>query len=163
MIARPPRIGRSPASITCVGSSRFELIRPAQPGDARAVAGLLGQLGYPDDETNVRARLERIDANDDAGVCVAEIDGQVAALAAYCVVDLLEWSQPQCRITTLVVDASHRRRGLARELLGRVESIARERGCFRLEVTTQAERRDAMELYLALGFHERPHRFVKPL
>jgi GNAT superfamily N-acetyltransferase len=44
-----------------------------------------------------------------------------------------------------------------------VESIARERGCFRLEVTTQSRRREAADFYRALGFRERPRRLVKPL
>jgi GNAT superfamily N-acetyltransferase len=87
----------------------------------------------------------------------------VAALAAYQVMRLLERPQPQCRITTLVVDAGARRRGLARALLAGIEAIAKETGCFRLEVTTQAHRTDAAALYLALGFHERPRRLVKPL
>jgi GNAT superfamily N-acetyltransferase len=77
--------------------------------------------------------------------------------------DLLERPQPQCRITTLVVDVGARRRDLASALIERIESVAQQRGCFRLEVTTQTHPEDAASFYLALGFQERPRRLVKPL
>jgi GNAT superfamily N-acetyltransferase len=146
-----------------MGIEEQRLIRPARLSDAHAITGLLAQLGYPDEIPNVSARLVRLSGDQDTAVLVAEIDGQVTAVVAYHVMNLLERSQPQCRITTLVVDANARRRGLARALLERVEAIATERGCFRLEVTTQAHRHDAGNLYRALGFQERPRRLVKPL
>ena len=138
-------------------------IRRARLSDAYAIAELLAQLGYPDEIANVSARLERLDARQDTGVLVAEVNGQVTAVAAYQLMDLLERREPQCRITTLVVRADARRRGLARGLIERIEAVATGHGCCRLEVTTQAHREDAVGLYLALGFEERPRRLVKRL
>jgi len=43
------------------------------------------------------------------------------------------------------------------------ERFARERGCYRLEVTTRPDRAAARGLYESLGFEERPRRLVKPL
>jgi N-acetylglutamate synthase-like GNAT family acetyltransferase len=139
------------------------LIRRARVSDAHAITDLLAQLGYPDEIANVSARLERLDARKDTGVLVAEIAGQVTAVAAYQLMDLLERGEPQCRITTLVVRADARRRGLARRLIEEIEAVATRHGCFRLEVTTQAHREDAAGLYFALGFEERPRRLVKRL
>ncbi len=139
------------------------LIRSARLSDAPAITALLAQLGYPDQIPNVSARLGTLVARDDTGVLVAEVAGEVSALAAYQLMELLERHQPQCRITTLVVHADARRQGLARLLLERIATIATERGCFRLEVTTNARREDAARLYLALGFEERPRRLVKAL
>jgi GNAT superfamily N-acetyltransferase len=138
-------------------------IRPARLTDAGAVAQLLGELGYPTDEDHVRARLERLHSRSDAGVLVASERGTAVALAGYQLVQLLERPQPQCRVTTLVVRADQRRRGLARALVSEVESVARRSGCFRLEVTTQPDRGDAIAFYAALGFDERPHRLIKKL
>jgi GNAT superfamily N-acetyltransferase len=134
------------------------LIRQARPSDAQAIGGLLAELGYPDDVPNVRARLTRLSARDDAGVLVVELGGQVTAVVAYQLIEVLERRQPQCRITTLVVRGDQRRRGLARALVERIESIAEASGCFRLEVTTQPQRRDAAEFYVALGFNGRSPR-----
>ena len=139
------------------------VIRAARPADAAPITGLLGELGYPDDVANVHARLGRLEQRADAEVLVAELDGHVAAVAAYQLMDLLEQRRPQCRITTLVVGARDRRSGLASALMAEVESIAREHGCFRLEVTTHGDRPEAADFYRAFGFRERPRRLVKPL
>jgi hypothetical protein len=77
-----------------VATEGNHLIRPARLSDAQSIGGLLAELGYPDVVANVRARLEGLNARDDAGVLVAEVDGQVAALAAYQVMRLLERPQP---------------------------------------------------------------------
>jgi N-acetylglutamate synthase-like GNAT family acetyltransferase len=139
------------------------LIRRAGVSDAHAITDLLAELGYPDEIANVSGRLKRLDARKDTGVLVAELAGQVTAVAAYQVMDLLERREPQCRITTLVVRADVRRTGLARRLIEQIEAVATRHGCFRLEVTTQVHREDAAGLYLALGFEERPRRLVKRL
>jgi GNAT superfamily N-acetyltransferase len=98
-----------------------------------------------------------------AGALVAEVEGKVAGVAAYQIIDVLERDRPQCRITTLVVDERHRRRGLAGALVEAIEVLARQHRCFRLEVTTRPERVEADAFYLALGFNERPRRLIKPL
>ena len=138
-------------------------IRPAQPSDAEAIAQLLGELGYPTDAEAARERVGVLLARNDAGVIVYEVDGTAVALAAYQLMTLLERSEPQCRITALVVRADQRRSGLAHDLIDAIESLARARSCFRLEVTTQPQRTDALGFYVALGFQERPRRLVKPL
>ena len=139
------------------------LIRPARASDASPIAGLLAELGYPDEVANVRARLERLIAREDTDVLVAELGGEVAAVAAYHLMDLPERPQPRCRITALVVHGDARRRGVASALLERIESLAAQGGCCRLEVTTQVQREDAAGLYLAFGFRERRRRLVKPI
>jgi GNAT superfamily N-acetyltransferase len=138
-------------------------IRTAVAADASDVNELLAELGYPDAVSNVRKRIERLTARRDTGVLVAVIDGRVAGVVAYQLMDLLERQEPQCRITALVVRAQERRRGLARALIATIESVAAECGCFGLEVTTQPERPAATDCYLALGFRERPRRLVKQL
>ena len=77
--------------------------------------------------------------------------------------DLIYRSRPQCRITALSVRADHRRRGIARALLAAVEAIAPQRDCFRVELTTRPGRADALSLYEACGFDDRPHRLAKRL
>jgi ribosomal protein S18 acetylase RimI-like enzyme len=138
-------------------------IRGASPRDIDAIAPLLGQLGYPASALELVGRLERLTDNPDAEVLVAELDGAVVGVAAFQLIDLLERPDPQCRITALVVDDRHRRRGVAYALLHMIEESAREVGCFRLEVTTAPERAEALAFYRAAGFDERPRRLIKPL
>jgi GNAT superfamily N-acetyltransferase len=140
-----------------------ELIRPAQVGDAAAIAPLLGELGYPTDPAAVPARLQSLLDGPDTGVLVAERGGRVIGLAAYQLTTLLYSSQPSCRLTALVVDGRNRGRGAAKALVSEVEAIARQNGCFRVEVTTRPSRSEALLAYGALGFQRRPHRLVKTL
>jgi GNAT superfamily N-acetyltransferase len=144
-------------------SDQQRAIRSARLSDAGAVAQLLGELGYPTAESDVRARLERIIARSDAGVLVASQRGEAVGVAGYQLLALLERPRPQCRLTTLVVRADQRRRGVARALVAEVESVAQRSDCFRLEVTTQPDRSGAIAFYAALGFSERPHRLIRML
>ena len=138
-------------------------IRVAGQRDVDAIAPLVGQLGYPASALELGERLERLTDHPDAEVLVAELGGGVVGVAAYQLIDLLERPDPQCRITALVVDDRYRRRGVAYALLHTIEESASDLGCFRLEVTTRAERADALAFYRAAGFEERPHRLIKLL
>jgi GNAT superfamily N-acetyltransferase len=138
-------------------------IRLATQRDSEAIAPLLGQLGYPAYPDELGERIERLTDRPDGEVLIAELEGDVVGLAAYQLIDVLERPDPQCRITSLVVDDRFRRRGVAYALLHTIEETARDFGCFRLEVTTHPDRAEALAFYLASGFEERPRRLIKRL
>jgi GrpB-like predicted nucleotidyltransferase (UPF0157 family)/GNAT superfamily N-acetyltransferase len=138
-------------------------IRRARSSDTPAVAGLLGDLGYPTDVDAASAQLGRLLDRDDAGVLVYDDGGGPVGLITYHVFDLIYRPRPHCRITALAVSAQRRREGIARALLDAVQAIARERACVRIELTTRPDRADALRFYEACGFAERPRRLVKPL
>ena len=92
---------------------------------------------------------------------VREVDGQLAGLATFHVFELVYRRLPHCRLTALVVDQRHRRRGVGALLVEAVEGEARRRGCSRVELTTRPGRGEAMPFYTALGYVERPHRLLK--
>lgn len=146
-----------------MSDSAPSLIRAAIAADASEITALLAELGYPDEVVNVSGRLERLSDRSDAGVLVAVLGGNVGGLAAYQVIDLLERAASLCRITALVVGERERRHGVARGLIAAIESIAADRGCFALEVTTRPHRLAASDFYLAVGFEERPRRLIKTL
>jgi GrpB-like predicted nucleotidyltransferase (UPF0157 family)/ribosomal protein S18 acetylase RimI-like enzyme len=137
-------------------------IRPVRLTDAPAIAALLGELGHPTEADEVVPRLEHV-LGRDAGILIYALEREPVGLITYQLVHLLYRPRPHCRVTALVVREDRRRRGIARALLAAVESLARERACSRLEVTTRPDRGDALGLYLASGFSERPLRLVKHL
>lgn len=143
--------------------SRCPLIRDATAADAESLPALLDQLGYATSVAEVRARFERLLATPKGGVLVAESAGTVVGLASFHIFDLIYRPRPQCRLTALVVDSHHRRNGVGAALVAAVEQVAREHDCYRLELTTRPGRGEAVSFYTALGFSERPHRFVKML
>lgn len=139
-------------------------IRRARVADSQKLVPLLEQLGYPASTSEVRGRLERLLARPDGDVLVAVVrDTDIAGVGSFQVIELLERPRPQCRITALVVDARHRRRGVGAALVQAIARAARERGCFRLELTTRPTRAEALPFYTALGFTVRPHRLVLEL
>ena len=156
---------KGPLIKSILARARQSHVRRARSSDTPAVAGLLGELGYPTEPDDAAAQLGRLLDGDDAGVLVyqGDDDSEPVGLVTYHVFDLIYRPRPHCRLTALAVRADRRRRGVAQALLEAVETIARQRDCFRLELTTRPDRDDALRFYEACGFEERPRRLVKSL
>lgn len=137
-------------------------IRDARPEDAEAIARLLGQLGYPAKSASIRSRLERLLIVGDR-VVVADLDDNVVGLAQLHVSPTIEHEQPAAKLSALVVDESHRGKGIGRALVEAVEAEARARLCVLLLLTTSARREDAHEFYRRVGMEETGKRFTKVL
>jgi GNAT superfamily N-acetyltransferase len=136
-------------------------VRPAAPGDVPAIAGLLGELGYPVGAAQLEARMARLP--DTTSLHVADEDGDVVGLAAVDVRQGIEHEEPRARLIAFVVRADARGRGVARALLGAVEDAARAAGAVHLHVTSAHHRTDAHAAYRALGFDATGLRFGKAL
>ncbi|MBD2770411.1 GNAT family N-acetyltransferase [Hymenobacter sp. BT664] len=148
----------APATLT----ARNEVsIRPAYEADARALAPLLTELGYPTAEPAVRDRLAVLSTTGEQAL-VAVAQGHVVALVLLHRTWFLH-RPPDGRIVTLVVAASHRGRGIGAQLLAAAEEVFRQWGCGRAEVSSGATREAAHRFYCRVGYEEQPKRFVKPL
>ena len=138
-------------------------IRAARADDVEALAPLVAELGYPTSGRELSPRVERLIATPSSGILLAEARDKVIGFASFHVVDLIYRPRPQARLTAIAVHPSHRRRGIGQALVRAVEDAARDRGCFRIEVTTRRDRPAAHAFYRALGYQERPVRFVNAL
>jgi GNAT superfamily N-acetyltransferase len=136
-------------------------IRGARLADAKGIAALLDELGYPADVGRVERRLEWISADPSSELFVAEVAGELAGLGGLHVLPLVEHDEVGCMLTAMVVAAKHRRRGVGRELVAAVEREARSRGCARLVLSSADRRADAHAFYESLGFRATGRRFVK--
>jgi aminoglycoside 6'-N-acetyltransferase I len=138
-------------------------IRQLRHEDAAAVAGLLGQLGYPAPPEAVERRL--------VGLLDSEADLQLVAVEGSRIVGLaglqlglsLEYDGPVGKLSELVVDEDHRGQGLGRMMVQAVEREARARGCVLLYLTTAHRRKSAHAFYERVGFVETGKRYVKEL
>jgi GNAT superfamily N-acetyltransferase len=137
-------------------------IRDAEHADAAAVAGLLGQLGYPTTAEAVEARLERLRVVGDR-VVLAELEGRAVGLAHLQVAPAIERDRPAAKIGALVVDDAHRGRGVGRALLEAMEAEARTRGCELLFLTTAERRDDAHAFYERVGLEHTGRRYGRTL
>jgi GNAT superfamily N-acetyltransferase len=134
-------------------------IRPATPGDADAVAGLLGELGYPSEVEPSRRRIVQLRRNAADQVLIAATREGILGLASLHVMPVFHRDDHLCRITAFVVAERHRGRGVGRQLAQAVVDFARKRDCFRVEVTSGRDRRGAHAFYRRVGFTQAGPRF----
>lgn len=138
-------------------------IRDAREDDAAALAPLLDQLGYPASADAVRRRIELLAASGADRLVVAELGGRIVGLAAIHVSPSLEYDEPAAKLSAIVVDREHRRRGIGEALVAAMEAEARTRGCGLIFLTTAERRRDAHAFYRRIGWEETGRRFAKRL
>jgi GNAT superfamily N-acetyltransferase len=130
-------------------------VRPARPDDAPQVAGLLVELGYPDNPAReVRRRLVMWERETTGFALVAECQGQVAGVIAVAAIPYLEREGRWGRIVALVVSSACRRQGIGRRLVGAAEEAAGELGCVTMEVTSRRGRPESHPFYRNLGYED---------
>jgi GNAT superfamily N-acetyltransferase len=128
------------------------IYRPAAGGDAPAIADLCCALGYPATATIIAQRVETIAASpvDVLLVAVAADGSPVGWIQAHYAY-LIE-SGARVEILGLVVASTHRRCGIGRELLLRIESWASEKGAPAVVVRSHVDRQESHLFYPAVGY-----------
>ena len=126
-------------------------VRVASAGDAEAIARLSEQLGYPTEDDMVRKRLSALLGSTLDSVYVAEADGSVVGwIHVYASVRLE--SVAMAEIGGLIVDGSHRGKGVGERLLQEAEGWAQRLGLSRIRVRTRATRTEAHRFYAREGY-----------
>ncbi len=126
-------------------------VRPATTDDAERLASLLTDEGYPAGSSDLAARIERY-ASLGSQVLVADAAGDVVGLVTILVLPRFEVDDLFARVTSLVVDAGVRERGIGRLLMLAAEEQAKAAGAAWLEVTAGHHRPDARRLFESLGY-----------
>jgi len=114
-------------------------IRPIIASDIPGAAALLAELGYPTTEADLGERLKAIATNPDDAVLVAAEDGNILGLVSVHSFEMIHRPGRLGRITSLVVAASARGRGLG----------------------NGEQRSSAHDFYASNGYKEERVRFIK--
>ena len=138
-------------------------LRRATMNDAKHVALLLTELGYPSTEVDVQERLDRAQDTDASCCLVAQSADDVIGLIIAELVPYFPNGSTICRVTALVVLPPHRSRGLGEKLLAAVTDFARRHHCAGIELTSSERRVDAHRFYQRLGFSRTSFRFFQAL
>ena len=139
------------------------MIRELQPDDYAAVAGfwrdLLGFASATDE--SVGRTLEKMSADRRYGTFVAEENGRVVGFITF--VEVLSIDDPDgyLKINGIAVMPEYRRRGIAQQLIERVEHEARERGACSVGVATSFKRTGSQALFQKLGYEKAAFWFHK--
>jgi GNAT superfamily N-acetyltransferase len=139
------------------------MLREATEADAKHIASLLAELGYPSAEADVRNRLHCSARSETSCCLLAQSANHVIGLISAELVPYFPNGSTVCRVTALVVSAQHRGRGIGRKLLAGAADFARKHHCRGIEITTAEHRHDAHRFYQRLGFSRTSFRFFQAL
>ena len=136
-------------------------VRRAVDSDAPKIAELLGELGYSTHPSFVLERLQLLGARPDDAVFVAEFAEDVIGVVSVHVFAGFHADVWIGRITSLVVGAHQRRKGVGKLLLGTAEEFAYQRRCGTVEVTSGGTHEPAPQFYESSGYERRDQHMVK--
>jgi GNAT superfamily N-acetyltransferase len=134
-------------------------VREATVTDLDALLGLYEQLTGPLDEPvpepppDPRQAIGLIIADPSRRLLVAELDGRLVGTVDVLIApNLTHQAQPWALVENVVVADDARRRGAGRALMLRAIEIAREAGCYKVNLISGNERTGAHDFYRSLGF-----------
>jgi ribosomal protein S18 acetylase RimI-like enzyme len=131
-------------------------VRPATQADVPALLNLYTELHPADPPPSVQTALDvwrAIEAQDGRTVLVAEAGGTVVGTVDCAVLpNLTRGARPFALIENVVVAAGHRRSGVGSSLLEAAVCLARQAGCYKVQLLSRTERLSAHAFYESLGF-----------
>jgi predicted N-acetyltransferase YhbS len=139
------------------------MLRRATEADAKSVALLLSELGYPSREVDVRDRLCRSLHRHSSCSLVAQSENEIIGLINAELVPYFPNGSTICRVTALIVGSQYRGRGVGKKLLAGAAGFAREHHCVGIEITSAEHRLEAHRFYERLGFSRTSSRFFQAL
>jgi len=127
-------------------------IRSATANDLPALLSLLAQMHGEEATSQVTAELEAVAAevlsSPSRTLLVAErMEEIVGTLDLIVVPNLTRGGKPWAAIENVVVDSSQRRQGIGGALVDVAVDIARDRGCYKLQLVSHKRRDAAHALY----------------
>ncbi|MGM1035940.1 MAG: GNAT family N-acetyltransferase [Bacillota bacterium] len=138
-------------------------IRTAKVDDWKAISKLLDQLDYPDTETFIKEKIEKLLIHPDEELLVYEDDESVIAFISLHYIPQLAVKGDFARISYFAVDTTIRSKGIGRKIEEFCSDLAIKRNCDRIEVHCHTRRIDAHRFYSRQGFTESPKYFMKLL
>jgi GNAT superfamily N-acetyltransferase len=132
-------------------------IREAVEADLPALLELYRQLGQDSGEVLPLPRaarlFARIRAYPDYHIYVAEADGQVVGTLALLIMDnLAHLGAPSGVLEDMVVHEARRGQGIGKALVRFALDLCRQKGCYKLALTSNQHRDAAHRFYESLGF-----------
>ncbi|WP_158930027.1 GNAT family N-acetyltransferase [Acidisphaera sp. S103] len=132
----------------CSGMAKIRLMTA---DDIDSSQGLLSQLGYPLESSELRRRYDAVARCRDHALFVAEDDGRVVALCHVYARPALD-KPPEAIVQALVVDTAARSTGVGKGMMVTAETWARNFGFKSVALGSSVTRSDAHAFYEAIGY-----------
>lgn len=130
-------------------------LRTVTSKDSKMLVGLMNQLGYESKESELLKSIEVYIKNENSWSYVIEVEHNLVACASYHLIPYFHREGALMRITSLVVDSKHKRKGFGKILMNQASDLAKINYCDRIELTTGGHRSDEAHLfYEALEYKE---------
>ncbi len=129
-------------------------IRKASPKDAPQLLKLMEQLGYPQGDETMKARIQAYAYGTHNHIFIAERGKQIVGFIAFIIYDLFASSGKRCHIEELLVSPQPSDLSIKRKLMEAIEDFARENDCKIIDLTAGSYRaNDATnDFYKFLGY-----------
>ncbi|HUY42231.1 MAG TPA: GNAT family N-acetyltransferase [Acidimicrobiales bacterium] len=145
------------------------IVRPLEDRDIpAAIAAIVDGAKSPESEQPFDvapyARAARAAREQGHEILVAEVRGEVIGVCQLLILQHFHHAGGRCaELEAVFVRADQRGKGAGAALIGEAERLAREAGCYRLQLTSNKVRHDAHRFYLAHGFEASHEGFKKDL
>jgi GNAT superfamily N-acetyltransferase len=144
------------------------VIRLANEDDLPAVLALYAQPGFDDGRVlsieEARKLFSHFAAYPDYTLYVAEMAGLVVGTFALLIMDnLAHRGSPSGVVEDVAVASAFQSRGIGRAMMAFAMARCRERGCYKLALSSNLKREGAHRFYESLGFQQHGVSFVVDL
>lgn len=133
------------------------MIREIKDTDYNGLMKLYMQLHdnpLPERDASMEALWQRILADKDHHIIVAEEDGQIVS-SCVCVIipNLTHNQQPYAFVENVITDEAYRGRGLATACLDYAKEIALRESCYKLMLLTGSKKESTLQFYEKAGYN----------
>lgn len=139
-------------------------IRPATTADLPGILALYAQPGLDQavlPHAEAQRIFDRFARYPDYTLHVAELNGGVVGSFALLIMDnLAHLGAPSAVVEDVAVDPAHQGRGIGRAMMAHAISVARDKGCYKLALSSNLERAKAHAFYDSLGFERHGYSFL---
>lgn len=136
------------------------IIRRGLVSDSNAIAQLLMQLGYPQVGNGAEEAIAGY-GNESYHLLVVELENVVVGFASLHWFDMFHSRGKIGRVTAICILEKFRSQGIGKKLLSACEEFLMDKGCTKVEITTNIKRTLTHEFYQQNGYTIDSKRFIK--
>jgi len=104
--------------------------------------------------------FERMQNYPDYAIYVAELDGQIVGTFALAILDnLAHMGVKSALVEDVVVSPEFQRHGIGRQMMRSAMALCKEKGCYKLALSSNVKRENAHRFYEKLGFRIQGYSF----